>query len=359
MNWRISIVILMLTSTGLAVDVTKTVKPAGGGDFTTVQAAIDWAKTNVFTPTNLVIECYTGGNLGTVWLISQAWYPKPATITIKAAAGNAHNGKIPTTGCYIFVPSGYPGVNVMYGWSVPVLIKNLTVITTNGASYGIGTSGDYGAKNYTIDGNLIYHVGTSADKTTRAMFFEEYDAGVVTNIVVRNNIIYGGSTTNYAQGIYLEGQNGTQATFKLYNNTIQRCLRGTWYFRSAGPFPPASEIYLTQVNDVIMNCRTCFTWGVNSTVSSNNMSSDATADDAGGSNHKVNKTASDQFVNVLSDFNLKATADAKDAGKTLFSFSWDARGVTRPQGPAWDMGALEYPVSKRRVTKLISDMLSD
>ena len=77
----------------------------------------------------------------------------------------------------------------------------------------------------------------------------------------------------------------------------------------------------------------------------NNLSNDETADDEGGTGHLLNKTAANQFVNADSDWNLAAGADARDAGKTISGFDWDALHLDadnwRPQGSTWDMGALE------------------
>ena len=81
------------------------------------------------------------------------------------------------------------------------------------------------------------------------------------------------------------------------------------------------------------------------TTSNNNLSSDATADDYGGTGHLINKSAGSQFVNTSTDFTLLSTADALNAGKTESTFTWDAIHVSgtvwRPQGATWDMGALE------------------
>ena len=77
----------------------------------------------------------------------------------------------------------------------------------------------------------------------------------------------------------------------------------------------------------------------------NDLSSDDTADDYGGSDNLVNKTAANQFENASYDWNLKAGADALDAGITIAGFDWDAvhddADNWRPQGDEWDIGALE------------------
>lgn len=335
----LTLALLLVASSVLAVDVTKTVKPAGGGDFTTLQAALDWVRSNVRKPTNAIVECYKGGDLGVAVVANSGWPNKPNSLTIRAAAGEAHDGKVPTTGCYIKVPSGQVGLYFTYSWQITSLVQRISFVTTNNAHSAFGVQGDYGAKNITFDGLLCYHTGTN--KTTHAAYFTGYDSEI--NCIVRNSIIYGGATTNYAVGIFVEAGFAGITTLRLYNNTMNRCRRGTRWTMSSTPVQ--ETIALTEVNDIAVSCRTGFVWGATSVVSSNNLSSDATSDDGGGSGHKINKPASDQFVNVTSDFNLKTTADAKDAGKSISSFSADAVGKSRPQGSAWDMGALEFPVS--------------
>jgi len=77
----------------------------------------------------------------------------------------------------------------------------------------------------------------------------------------------------------------------------------------------------------------------------NDLSSDGTADDFGGSNHKVNKSAAVQYLDPDTNLRLRHGADALDAGKTIGTFDWDAVHVSgdswRPRDAAWDIGALE------------------
>ena len=82
----------------------------------------------------------------------------------------------------------------------------------------------------------------------------------------------------------------------------------------------------------------------------NNMSSDGTADDAGGSNNLVDKTGSNQFVSTTEgseDLHLKEGADAIDAGVDLGTtpagVNIDIDGRDRDsKGDTWDIGADEF-----------------
>jgi hypothetical protein len=52
------------------------------------------------------------------------------------------------------------------------------------------------------------------------------------------------------------------------------------------------------------------------------------------------------FVNFAgNDYHLSVTSPARDAGATLAAVPDDLEGAPRPQGPAWDIGAYEFPVA--------------
>ena len=124
---------------------------------------------------------------------------------------------------------------------------------------------------------------------------------------------------------------------------------------TVAPLQPDANMDLVIENNIVMGSTTLdynlIDGPYGTTTSNNNMSEDATADDYGGTGHLISKTPANQFVNVSNDWNLLATADALNAGKTEASFSNDAVHDSgwRPQGAAYDMGALERAaVGKRR-----------
>jgi hypothetical protein len=50
-----------------------------------------------------------------------------------------------------------------------------------------------------------------------------------------------------------------------------------------------------------------------------------------------------KFVNLpTNDFHLQQNSPAINKGTTLTGFNYDANGISRPQGAAWDIGAFEY-----------------
>ena len=100
---------------------------------------------------------------------------------------------------------------------------------------------------------------------------------------------------------------------------------------------------VTVKNNEFLNCGTDYLWDVDAATSSNNMSSDGTADDQGGSGHIVSVTASKQFM-AVDDLRHRMGSQCLDAGTTIASFSTDCFGTARPLGSAWDMGAFEGAV---------------
>jgi hypothetical protein len=86
-----------------------------------------------------------------------------------------------------------------------------------------------------------------------------------------------------------------------------------------------------------------FNYGSGTTVTANNnASSDATADDAGGSGHLTGITAADCVVGTTTNFSPKPGGPLIGAGKTIAEIVSDIIGTTRPQHGAYDIGAFEF-----------------
>jgi len=74
------------------------------------------------------------------------------------------------------------------------------------------------------------------------------------------------------------------------------------------------------------------------------VSTDATADDEGGSGNLINKAAVDCFETVGSDNTPKDSGELHNAGTSVSGITDDILGVSRPQGSDEDIGAFELEV---------------
>jgi len=224
----------------------STIKPAGGGDYSTLQAWEDWADGETAAPW---AECYTGGNLGACtvsgWVLSHS-----ASVygRIYAADGERHDGDI-ASGAYIdggstlnilTIASGHhffqlDGLRLTHTNSnrdyfvnitscKGVIIERCLMIETNstsGHSYGIyyaPQSGTY-ADATIIRNNLIIQKGTfdSADGYAITIGCGG-GAGSTFTVIIVNNTIVGSVCTHYGIRSYLVSGTVTSGTVVIKNN---------------------------------------------------------------------------------------------------------------------------------------------
>jgi parallel beta-helix repeat protein len=127
-----------------------------------------------------------------------------------------------------------------------------------------------------------------------------------TNNMASNNVVFGnywGFTTSYPSAM------------KLYNNTFYGNQYGVWI---------ADGSNADARNNIVYQNGNSITNNASGTVLSNNLTSDP----------KFNDPA-------RGDFSLRSDSPAIDAGVSLSAVKTDIRGVARPQGMAYDVGAYE------------------
>jgi len=163
--------------------------------------------------------------------------------------------------------------------------------------------------------NVIFHVGTGPDP-------------------------YNGSS-NYSC-IAVGGSTGSTSPAQIYNNTLYDCgSRGT---SDSGALAIGIPTHLQ--NNIVQATGTenylvpswragCSTVsGLNNLWFGSNTPTSCTT---------ANVTTNPLFVNAsLFDLHLQAGTPAKDAGVTVSTLKTDFDGITRPQGPAFDIGAFEF-----------------
>ena len=91
----------------------------------------------------------------------------------------------------------------------------------------------------------------------------------------------------------------------------------------------------------------------------NNISTDATADDDGGTNHQISVDAADIWVDAANgDFRLVRGSKAKDKGVAIAEVATDITGRRRPEGGAMDVGAYLSPhVGTRRMRPSVTSRM--
>jgi hypothetical protein len=307
-----------------------TIKPNGGGDYTTLAAAEAAHRGSMAGRGVVTFECYDGtASAGAVTFINADWPNSDSSnyIRIYAPISERHDGTISSAGACC----GEIQIQL-----IPYTrIEGLRVAISTDT--GVIQISDYGL----IDSVLVVHSGAGT------CIFCGSSGVVDAHYTIQNNIVYGG-------GIAVAGINvraGAQVnTTYAFNNTVDGCTTGIlmeeWEKKSSG------TLNITLENNICTNSTTDYKFQLSGQPSqlgtitaNNNASEDTTADDWAGSDNIISQVPGDLFVTEGSDVNLKAGSNAIDAGKTIATFDWDALHLNadnwRPQGSAWDMGALE------------------
>lgn len=277
----------------------KTVKPAGGGDYTTLAA---WWNAAKDVSADQWAECYGGGDLGRFpdWMLGVA---DDATHFSKVYAAD---GESP----WLTGESGtYNAIACQKDYAQ---ISGLLVKDFGNAGQGISMTGA---------NSLVEKCTVDAGIGTVSWGIES--VGLVRNCLVKNCDFYGIGT-------------GNGGTFQ--NCAVINCGKG---YSNPGVVSFAGTMNLFNV--VAVDNYTDFGVSGGSLVCDHCASSDATADDFGGSGNIVNIVPADCFTDPTNgDLTLKSGSPLIDAGADLSaSFTDDILGNTRPSFGAFDIGAFE------------------
>lgn len=317
----------------------STIKPAGGGDYTTLQAWWDAVKSQT---TAQWAECYAG-ELGKLDLTGGAMTPTAAEyIRIYSPLSQRHTGQT-GTGPKITASTGV-GINVPAGFR-HTEIDGITFAGSSAAVF-LGTSND--TPTMTVKNCLIEYTGDAVP----VAFDSSNNATEEVWTFVNNMVIV--NTASTFQGMLVAAcQRTTPGTCSVVVNVFNNTM-----LVRAGTVNRGLRLELSQTGGtaaMVANVRNNIVIGVTpdyykaetgATITinaSHNLSADATANDWGATGALESKAAADQFVNVASDWNLKAGADALAAGLDLANagvpgaLGTDYAGTDR--GGSWDMGA--------------------
>ena len=321
----------------------KTIKPAGDGDFTTLalwedavdgeSSAAQWA------------ECYTGGNLGAVTLAGWSATPDSSNFPkIYVAEGHRHDASV-TAGAYISASTPM-SIGVPYTQIDGLRVTGITNSNTAISFLSSGTSRDCRVDNCIVHGTFQYGIMIGQSST-----------GVTSSNYVTNNIIIiDGTAGTTPAGIYAYATDGSSGTTNMYiyQNSIYVANPGSlnnYGIRFANS--ASCTLNITVENNIVIGSVTAvnasITYAFNQIIFNtgvkqfnNNISSDGTADDFSGLDHQINVTVANVFSDAANnDFSLTSTSYALNEGKTIAAVTEDIVGLARPQGEAYDIGALE------------------
>ena len=215
---------------------------------------------------------------------------------------------------------------------------------------GDATQGGVGLiTNAIVENNIIYNNGTLGG------------AGInmdgVQNSIIRNNVLYG----NHASGIAMFQIDGAQgpAGNLVANNTIDMAANGRWdILISNSPAPNIVRdniLYNRNPGHGGIDYQTALDaahtdsdynlFGGTCTVTTNDGDAHFTLVQWQALGHELHSSCSDisnTVVNPLSDYHLKTNSPAINAGLTLTNVTYDIEWLTRPAGPASDIGAYEF-----------------
>ncbi len=302
--------------------ITKTIGTAGR-DYSTITAWEAVLDGNIYqSDDDAVGECYNDSNFTAGGTIDGGGTVGLNSVELTVANGEHHDGTA-GTGAKIVSQANYGGVSG--GNTLPVHVSLLEVDYNSFRVGAFSGNGGSGVNQYSrlllyngyLYGNLFY--------------FDYYAMNIFNNIIFD---LEGGYRNMYAI------RTTSSAPSYIVNNTIHDIHNSGngYYLRFGG-----------------VNCKNCIASNVggsgfihsNTPTTSNNLSSDATADDGIGTGHIINAVTDSQFVSTVSgseDLHLKSGADAigvgVDLGSSPAGVQYDIDGVDRDaRGTAWDIGA--------------------
>lgn len=324
----------------------KTVKPAGGGDYTTLQAWEDFAG-DEDSPDQWA-ECYSGGNLGFVLLAGSSWAASTALLypRIYVADGEGHNGSQSSGAIIELTGIQGHGVQVQVNYC---RVEGLRISCESTNSSGVIVTGEN--TNASIINMMIYG---SSSATRSGIAFSIANGFTSSGHIAKNCVVDLPNMSGNNTGILLALLTSGTLEVSLFNCSIIN------HGGLAGIGIAANGT--VTINATIENCISVTTptnfltqsFGGTptfNTTANNNLSSDATADDFGGTGHVINETDTDVFIDPANDsFFLKDGSAAIATGKDLSAdFTTDAVGHPHNvdidgNAVAFNMGALAtYP----------------
>lgn len=329
----------------------RTIKPLGGGDFTT--AAGWWAFAGGEANADQHGECFSGGDIGRVTISTPVFTPTQAIFPrLYTNLSERHNGSKSATGAFMTNTVATACINVLV---VPhIHIEGIRLQMQTGSLMGISLTDSFGG--FIEANNLIIENAIGIRGGLQARVLDDIFAADEESHMIRNNIIYGNGlgadAGNVSAAIFCvvaASLTASEGGFTVLNNTFHdwggRDTVSYGIIADENSVGETATLNITVQGNIVTDSVTAdyFNTIVNGVATGGgNISSDATANAFGGAND-INITAVSEYVDVINNVALLATATAIDNAITQPTFSSDAIHIAgwRPQGASWDSGALE------------------
>ena len=344
----------------MPAEIVKTVGPGGGFNYLDLNAWVLGERRNLIAADEVAIaECYGGGNVGLngtqINMSAGGVFQTDATrnIIIRAAAGEEHEG----TGTFDTSKAYMEGLALpnnqnclAYSTALHVTIEGMQ-FRTRQLNSGGGSVHCFSALAGTLQAfRRCLCVSTVGPSVTAASPIEGSGLlvqGVIADSLVENCIFmldYESNISHGGQVVFYQNA-ATALTHTFRNNTV--------ISTNSGGGSGSQVALVTRNGDTLdsnNNIYICPTRGVDSyegilggtlTKGANDITSDAVAITAGLRSYAYN---TDNFVSVTlgtEDLTPTEEAAATDAGATIGAVTTDIRNLARPQGAAYDIGAVE------------------
>ncbi|NLB69815.1 MAG: hypothetical protein GX804_09090, partial [Lentisphaerae bacterium] len=302
----------------------KTIKPDGSGDYATLESW--WMEARGSTNPEQWAKVYSGGSAGSLnWsrmtntTLTAKEHPR-----IYAAEGHRHEGRIPDdpdtvarTGRIQMPANDYYDLNGLY------------MCNTNDQPLHIGSDGHTTDITARIKNCLIRRTTTN-NSEGGAIAIQIYFQRLIS--LVNNIVIVDGEFKGVSGQAVIDAAHGNNPfRGEIIHNTVITTLPMGGIRSSSTP----AQIH----NNVVITGGTAF--DCNASAASNNAGSDLTASTVlGGTDNLTNVSGYHQFVDINSDWHLKANSLLRDAAFELVKE--DAVGNARPYGNASDIGAMVW-----------------
>lgn len=197
-----------------------------GHDYSTLSLWEDAVDHVASSGNNYIANCYATGDLQPVTI---AGWATGSTCTIRAASGEKHTGKSPTSGAYVNMAGGTSiYINNGAGTNMTVSVQDLGLVGDINGNYGEGVrvgSGVSGTLNLSVSSCVLHYIAAFAAGTAtfEACIRIQPTSGLDMTFLATNNVMciiddQGNGSTGFAYGIYCVWSAGTRNII-AYNNT--------------------------------------------------------------------------------------------------------------------------------------------